>query len=292
MSLEAITWAYKTEVGSAPRKAVLLVLANYADEEASSYPSIQRIAEMTELKTTAVKDALRDMAAMGVIRKEFRARANGSSTSTRYHLDLNWVGVATRPLPSRETTPRGSAGDPPPNTKTQPEEKTPRTMPAARVEASGRRSRPARRLKAVAEDEGLESNHLADDVPTEEPKPRRGPSVGGLAKEFERTARSRFELGDTRRVTNLIALRANISRWHKQDGIPLAEIEAAMSTYWTSGEYSAPGSEGWRRFINLFARMHAKATAPDTSDPAHYTAPHSEQENIAWTPETWLAAQQ
>ena len=44
-----------------------------------------------------------------------------------------------------------------------------------------------------------------------------------------------------------------------------------MGAFWASGEYSAAGSESWRRFINLFARMHAKATAPDTSDPAHYT---------------------
>ena len=50
--------------------------------------------------------------------------------------------------------------------------------------------------------------------------------MGGLAKDFEREARAKYPLGDTRRVVNLTALRANISRWHKQDGIPLVRDPA------------------------------------------------------------------
>ena len=67
VSLDAITWAYRTEVGSPTRKAVLLVLANYADEDDSAYPSANRIAKMTELSNSTVRKALDELQEMGVI---------------------------------------------------------------------------------------------------------------------------------------------------------------------------------------------------------------------------------
>lgn len=293
MSLEAITWAYKTEVGSPSRKAVLLVLANYADaDDASSFPSRSRIEAMTELKTTAVKDALRDLEEMGVISKEARLRPNGSNSSNRYTINLEWS--ADDPSPGSQTTPPRSPDDPPPNPKRDTEEGTPNNVPAARAEASGRRTKPERRLRVVA-DTGEELERPGS-LPDDGPKPKeapRPPTAQTLARGFQRAGREHYPDGDARRLANLTALRANMARWHKQDGIPLEEIALASDYFWANVDsFVRQGGEPWRRFINIFARMHGKATAPDTSDPAYYSDHDSEQENIEWTPEAWLAAQQ
>lgn len=115
--------------------------------------------------------------------------------------------------------------------------------------------------------------------------------IYGLAADFKRMGQSHYPLGDSRRVCNLTALRVNISRWHKQDGLPLEDISNAIDIFWAGVDsYVRPDSEPWRRFINIFARVYAKATAPDITDPAYYTDSH-EKENIEWTAEAWLASQ-
>jgi hypothetical protein len=286
VSLEAITWAYRTTVGSSAQKAVLLVLANYADERDSAYPGIVRIAKMTQLSERTVQRAVAELEELQVIRVERTV-----NSVNRYHLDLSWKqrgGDTMTPGGGDTVSPGGVtvASD------TQETHKRGHTnpMPAARVEPIkyiGKRNG----LRATFDDgEGLASNRLPADEPVAEVTPIRGPSVGGLAKDFEREARTRFKLGDNRRVTNLTALRANIGRWHKQDGIPLEEIDAAMRVFW-AGQHTKPDGEPWRRFINIFARMHAKATAPDISDPAYYTDQKTKKEIIEWTPETWREAQ-
>ena len=151
------------------------------------------------------------------------------------------------------------------NTKKNLKRATVNNMPAARVNPT----RAARGKTPADTDEVLGRDERADVETTPAPSKRRGSSIGGLAKDFERNARWTYPLGDSRRVTNLTALRANISRWHKQDGIPLAEIDQAMGSFW-AGNFVKHDGEPWRRFINVFARVHAMATAPDTSDPAYY----------------------
>lgn len=291
MSLEAITWAYKTEVGSPTRKAVLLVLANYADaDDASSYPGRSRIEQMTELKTTAVKDALRDLESMGVVAKEPRTRYDGSSSSNRYVINMQWAGGSPDdPSPLVTDDPQGSADDPRTDTKHTRKSGTANPMPAARVEPSGPTSRKRSSRRTVADDgEGLASIGGGDKTPAPE-EPKRGLTVGSVAKDFERSCRAKYPLGDGRRVTNLTALRANISRWRDQDGFTLEQIAAAMEEF-HAGNYVRDDGEPWRRFINVFARMHDKASAPDITDPAYYTD-SQEKENIEWTVEAWLEAQ-
>lgn len=88
MSIEAIMWARSVTTGSVGRKAVLLVLADYADERGECFPSQQLIAEHTEQSVRTVQRQIADLEAAKLIRRERRTRRNGSRTSDRYVLSI------------------------------------------------------------------------------------------------------------------------------------------------------------------------------------------------------------
>lgn len=67
MSINALNWAGRTVTGSASRKAVLLCLANYANEQNEAYPSVETIARITELNAKTVRLALTEMESNGLI---------------------------------------------------------------------------------------------------------------------------------------------------------------------------------------------------------------------------------
>lgn len=69
MSVEAITWAFKTPCGSASIKAVLVALADHADAEGIAWPCISRIVQMTELNRKTIISALAALQTLGLIRK-------------------------------------------------------------------------------------------------------------------------------------------------------------------------------------------------------------------------------
>ncbi|MBF9690495.1 helix-turn-helix domain-containing protein [Bifidobacterium dentium] len=68
MSFQALSWAYGLSLGSAPQKAVLLYLAQFAHEDGTcTWPSVINIQVATELGERAVRKALRDLQAKGLI---------------------------------------------------------------------------------------------------------------------------------------------------------------------------------------------------------------------------------
>jgi len=67
MSITALNWAGRTVTGSASRKAVLLCLANYANEQNEAYPSVETISRITELNAKTVRLALNEMESNGLI---------------------------------------------------------------------------------------------------------------------------------------------------------------------------------------------------------------------------------
>lgn len=282
MSLEAITWAYKTQVGNSAQKAVLLVLANYADENDSAYPGIVRIATMTQLSERTVQRAIADMEEAGV----FTVQRKVNSVN-RYRLNLDWAparGGDTMTPPGGDTMTSG--GD----TVTCDTKKTPSrghetTVPAERVEVS-RPERPTRRrgkgLTTPADELESTGSFPADDKPAEV-TPIRKPTVGGLAKTFEREARTRYKLGDPRRITNMTALRDNIARW-RDDGVALEDVAAAIDAFWAAGMVRE-GQEPWKRFITTITVTLGKATAPDITNPDYYTDPQEDEMDAA---EKWL----
>lgn len=93
MSYEAQTWAVKQKTGSPARKAVLMNLADRADEAWSCFPGQKRIADDTELGERTVRRALEDLVEVGLVLRAHRRRKDGSYTSDRYVL----AGILTDP---------------------------------------------------------------------------------------------------------------------------------------------------------------------------------------------------
>lgn len=78
-------WASEQVTGSPTRKAVLLALANCANHHTGRCdPSIERLCAETELGATAVKTALTQLVADGLLSRERKRRADGSLGTYQY----------------------------------------------------------------------------------------------------------------------------------------------------------------------------------------------------------------
>ena len=90
MSIECLNKALKINGLSPTKKLVLVILANYADEKGTCYPSYKHIAKMIGLGTTkTIQNAIKEFETLGYLKIEHRKLENGGFTSNRYHLTLN-----------------------------------------------------------------------------------------------------------------------------------------------------------------------------------------------------------
>lgn len=85
----APAWSAEQRVGDVGTKAVLLLLANYADEEFSCFPGQGKIAEETEQSVRTVRRQLERLEALGLIKREKRYDGRGKRTSDRYFLQID-----------------------------------------------------------------------------------------------------------------------------------------------------------------------------------------------------------
>lgn len=81
MSVQAITWALSFDVESASEKAILLVLANYADGAGVCFPGQENIAKQAACSERTVRRVLDGFEERGVIARVERRRRDGSRTS-------------------------------------------------------------------------------------------------------------------------------------------------------------------------------------------------------------------
>lgn len=86
MSTDATKWAREQVAGGCGRKAVLMALADRADEEWSCFPSQVLIAEETEQSVRSVREHLAGLEDSGLIARQSRRRRDGTRTSDRYQL--------------------------------------------------------------------------------------------------------------------------------------------------------------------------------------------------------------
>jgi len=101
-----------------PGRAILMVLADHADEKGVCWPSIATIARETGFCETTVKKYLRKLRdADGFVRWQQRCDSKGDQSSNRYYLTLHTPSPdaspwdARRPGGGRETTEGGARGD-------------------------------------------------------------------------------------------------------------------------------------------------------------------------------------
>ena len=88
MSVQAMTWAWKTECPNASAKLVLMCLANYADKDGSCFPGQKTIAEECGLSLRTVKTAAQALEDAGLIKRQRRIRDDGTRTSDEYFLQF------------------------------------------------------------------------------------------------------------------------------------------------------------------------------------------------------------
>lgn len=81
MSVQAISWAMAFEAESATEKAVLFVLANFADGNGACYPGQQNVAKLAACSERSVRRVMDSLEDRRVIVREERRREDGSRTS-------------------------------------------------------------------------------------------------------------------------------------------------------------------------------------------------------------------
>lgn len=86
LSIRAIAWALKQQVGSSSGKCLLLVLANYADEKGTCFPGQKRLAKETEQSVDSVQRRLKDLEMLGLISRERRGGRGAGRASDLYKL--------------------------------------------------------------------------------------------------------------------------------------------------------------------------------------------------------------
>lgn len=90
MSIEALRWAMKVEAGNGSNKLVLFLLADrYHEMDNVAWPSVNWLAEHTELSRRTVQRALRDLEAAGLIIPVGTRGRSADRQSTAYRLPID-----------------------------------------------------------------------------------------------------------------------------------------------------------------------------------------------------------
>lgn len=68
MSFECMAWAVKQDTKTTTSKLILLMLANYADEERKCFPSVEHIAKLCHCSSRSVLRHIKDLEKKGFIK--------------------------------------------------------------------------------------------------------------------------------------------------------------------------------------------------------------------------------
>jgi hypothetical protein len=89
MSIDAMRWAKAQKTESPTRKAVLMALADYADEHGRAWPSQVRIAADTEMSERTVRTAIGELIERGFLTRQTRFRPDGTRATDVLHLSMS-----------------------------------------------------------------------------------------------------------------------------------------------------------------------------------------------------------
>lgn len=101
-------WAKRQTTGSASRKAVLMALADYADEHGCAWPSQDRIATETEMTSRSVRSCIADLVELGLVTRKTKRNADGTRATDRLYLALD--NDQRKEIPVAKTPPENSSG--------------------------------------------------------------------------------------------------------------------------------------------------------------------------------------
>lgn len=100
MSFQAMAWAVKQECKTPTAKLVLILIANYADENNTAYPSKDHLSKLANCDERTIRRSLRSLIESGYISVQDRHDNSGRQTSNRYivHSDNMSISATARPV--------------------------------------------------------------------------------------------------------------------------------------------------------------------------------------------------
>ncbi|HDS5616328.1 TPA: helix-turn-helix domain-containing protein, partial [Morganella morganii subsp. morganii] len=110
MSMILTARALQIKTGNPLRKLVLVKLADNANDQGESWPSVPYIAEQCEISERSVQNHINALVKMGLVRVESRKSANGLNQSNIYHLCLNATAVSGESPAPCGANPAGVSG--------------------------------------------------------------------------------------------------------------------------------------------------------------------------------------
>ena len=119
MSIQALNWAFQQTLPMS-EKFALVVLANYADDRHSCFPSQARIAQDMGASEVTARRNVRRLEEAGYVIRSKRADQNGHRTSDRYTLAVG------RPIPTDQKAHRSES---PPGFEGPPTDQSDRSLP-------------------------------------------------------------------------------------------------------------------------------------------------------------------
>lgn len=106
MSFQAMAQAVKLKLPAA-KKCLMLMLANYADENNECWPSVDRLAEDAGMSRRTVINYLNDFAEENLISQDTRKAKSGRTITNLYRLNIDtWVFPTKRKAASKTNKPR------------------------------------------------------------------------------------------------------------------------------------------------------------------------------------------
>lgn len=156
MSFAALDWAWKVRTGSSGRKAVLMALAQFADDEGVCYPGQDTLARHTELSSRSVRDHLVWLEEHGYITRTERRWTDSKKRRT----DLYQLQIGYEPEPEtyRKISPVGA--------NTQPEDSSGSCVPVADCADTGAQEEDDSGAVCVASDEQQTDRKFSPVAPT------------------------------------------------------------------------------------------------------------------------------
>lgn len=89
MSFDAMAWAAKQTCKNSLTKLVLLMLANYSDENDSTYPSYKHLSLLCECNERSIMRAIKSLEQSDLISVQKRFTDTGKQTSNRFILKIH-----------------------------------------------------------------------------------------------------------------------------------------------------------------------------------------------------------
>ena len=110
MSNDVLNWAKLVTAGGQTRKAVLLLLADYADEKGRAWPSQETVAAVLEMGERTVRAAIKDLIEAGIITRKPRWRPDGTRGTDVLKFDMDLVNRREVPVNLQAATEAKSTG--------------------------------------------------------------------------------------------------------------------------------------------------------------------------------------